>query len=292
MVIEFIVKLKMKYCYILRILFFGASFPSVGTMAYSSFSFLWPALLLLGNLTVPVAAQVTAPAEAPANVGEWRIGVGLNFKQQPYKGVGTRSNVIPLLSYENSWVRLAGPTADFKVPIASPVTLALRARYAFEDGFEPSDARELDGMAERKSSFWLGAALGWRSEFVNASAEWLVDASGHSKGTRARATVDKPLYVGAFLIAPRLALNWADRDYVNYYYGVRSNEVRAGRSAYAGDSALNPELGLRVAYRLSSLHSMYLDASVTRLDDVIRDSPLVGRKTEGALRLGYLYQFR
>lgn len=261
-------------------------------MANSSCSFFWPSLLLLGTLTVPVAAQVTAPTEAPANVGEWGVGVGLNFKQQSYKGMGTRTNVIPLLSYENRWVRLAGPTADFKVPIASPVTLALRARYAFEDGFESSDSRELYGMDERKSSFWLGGALGWRSELVNASAEWLVDASGHSKGQRARATVDKPLHAGAFLVAPRLALNWVDRDYANYYYGVRPNEVREGRPTYTGDSALNAELGLRVAYRLSPTHSMYLDASVTRLDDVIQGSPLVGRKTESALRLGYLYQYR
>lgn len=261
-------------------------------MANLSHCFFWPSLLLLGTLTVPVAAQVAAPADAAANVGQWGVGVGVNFKQQSYKGMGTQTSGIPLLSYENRWVRLAGPTADFKVPMASPVALSLRARYALEDGFESSDSRELYGMAERKRSFWLGAALGWRSDVVNASAEWLADASGHSKGKRARVAVDKPLRAGAFLVAPRLALNWVDRDYVDYYYGVRANEVREGRPAYTGDSALNPELGLRVAYRLSSAHSMYVDASVTSLDDVIQDSPLVGRKSESALRLGYLYQFR
>ncbi len=261
-------------------------------MANSSHSFFWTSLLLLGTLTVPVAAQVSAPADAPANVGQWGVGVGINFKQQSYKGMGSKTNAIPLLSYENSWVRVAGPTADLKVPMASPVALSLRARYALEDGFESSDSHALYGMAERKRSLWLGAALGWRSDLANASAEWLADASGHSKGKRARASIDKPLRAGAFLVAPRLALNWVDRDYVYYYYGVRPNEVREGRPTYSGDSALNPELGLRVAYRLSSTQSMYLDASVTVLDDVIEDSPLVGRKTESALRLGYLYQFR
>jgi MipA family protein len=253
---------------------------------------LWTSLLLFGALTVPAAAQVAAPAETPADVGQWGIGVGLGFKQQPYKGMGARTNAIPLLSYENRWLRLAGPAADFKIPLAAPVTLALRARYAFEDGFESSESRELYGMAERKSSFWLGVALGWRGEVVNASAELLADASGHSKGKRARATVEKPLRAGGFVLAPRLAVNWVDRDYVDYYYGVRPNEARRGRPAYAGDSALNHELGLRVAYRLGSRQSVYVDGSVTRLDDVVQDSPLVGRSMESALRLGYLYQFR
>ncbi|RYE70942.1 MAG: MipA/OmpV family protein [Oxalobacteraceae bacterium] len=261
-------------------------------MSNSPDSMFWTSLLLFGAMAIPAAAQVAAPAEAPADVGHWGVGVGLNLKQQSYKGMGTKTNAIPLLSYENRWLRLAGPAADFKVPLPVPVTLALRARYAFEDGFESSESRDLYDMAKRKSSFWLGAALGWHSELVNASAELLIDASGHSKGKRARTAVDKPLRAGAFLVAPRLALNWVDRDYVNYYYGVRPNEARQGRPAYMGGSALNPELGLRVAYRLGSYHSMYVDGSVTRLDDVIQDSPLVGRKTESALRLGYLYQFR
>ena len=72
---------------------------------------------------------------------------------------------------------------------------------------------------------------------------------------------------------------------------VQTKSGRAGRQ-YTGDSAHNPELGLRVAYRLSFIHRMYMDASVTRLGDVIQGSPLVGRKTESALRLGYPYQFR
>lgn len=248
--------------------------------------------LLLGILSVPVAAQVTAPAEAPADVGQWGVGVGLNFKQQAYKRIGTRTTAIPLLSYENRWVRLAGPAADLKVPLAAPVTLALRARYAFEDGFESSESRALYGMAERESSLWLGASIGWRSELANASAEWLADASGNSKGKRARASIDKPLRAGAFLVVPRLAVNWVARDYVDYYYGVRPGEARQGRPAYTGDGALNPELGVRVGYRLGSGHNVYMDASVTRLDSAIADSPLVGRKTESALRLGYLYQFR
>ena len=252
-----------------------------------------PALLLLGALALPATGQVAAPPASPADsTTQWGIGAGVNIKRQGYAGVGSKTTGIPLLSYENQWLRFAGPTLDLKAPLASPLALALRARYAFEDGYEASDASALAGMDERKSSLWLGLALGWRGEYANASAEWLADAGSHSGGKRARASIDKPLRAGPFLISPRVALNWVDRDYVDYYYGVRASEARAGRPMYAGDAALNAELGVRMAYRFGSGHSVYGDVSVTRLDDAIADSPLVDRQRESALRLGYLYQFR
>ncbi len=168
----------------------------------------------------------------------------------------------------------------------------MRARYAFEDGYEPDDAPILNGMAERKSSLWLGVAGRWRHEVAHLGLDWLADASDHSEGQRLQVTVEKPYRLGNFLHTPRLALNWLDEDYVDYYYGVRPSEARAGRPAYQGESTLNTELGLRSAYTFSRQHSIYADLSLTWLGDGIKDSPLVDRDHESAIRFGYVYQFR
>ena len=126
---------------------------------------------------------------------------------------------------------------------------------------------------------------------ADLSAEWLGDASGHSKGQRLRLAAEKSWRVGQFVLAPRLAVQWHDRKSVDYYYGVRDSEARAGRAAYAGRATTHTELGLRTAYTLAPQQSVYADLSATRLGSAVRNSPLVGRSTETALRLGFLYRF-
>lgn len=253
------------------------------------------AVLALGMLPQPAHAQsktVNFPVDPAHSEQQWGVGAGLNFKQKAYRDVDTDTTTIPLLTYENDWLRFAGPTVDFKLPMGERLSLALRARYAFEDGYEADDAPILNGMAERKPSLWLGVAALWRHEVANVGLDWLADASDHSGGQRLRVSVEKPYRIGSFLHSPRLALSWLDEDYVDYYYGVRTSEARAGRSAYRGESTLSTELGLRSVYAFTRQHSVYLDLSTTWLGDGIKDSPLVDRSNESALRFGYVYQFR
>lgn len=252
-------------------------------------------LLALAFLPLQAAAQ-SASVNYPVSVAEkenrWGIGAGINLKRKAYAGVGSDTTAIPLLTYENRWVRFAGPTIDLKLPAGSGLDFALRTRYAFEDGYEPGDAPILNGMAERRSSWWLGGAALWRQPFANLSLEWLGDASGHSDGQRVRLAAEKPIRAGNFLHTPRLALNWLDKNYVDYYYGVTAAEARIGRPAYEGDSTVSAEVGLRSVYALTREQSIYLDVSASRLGEEVRNSPLVNRSGESALRFGYVYQFK
>lgn len=250
--------------------------------------------LLRSTSTLCAAAALCSAGAAlaqPTTESPWGVGLGVSVKQKAYAGMDTSTTVIPLLSYENRWIRFAGPLLDVKLPTQGPVALSLRARYAFEDGYEASDAPVLSGMADRKYSVWLGASALWRSDVADLSAEWLADASSHSKGQRLRLAVEKSWRMGSFTVAPRLAVQWNDRKSVDYYYGVRTSEARAGRPAYSARAATHTELGLRTAYAWAPQHSMYLDLSATRLGSAVTDSPLVDRSTETALRLGYLYRF-
>lgn len=252
-------------------------------------------LLSLTLLPLQASAQsasVSYPVSAAETESRWGIGAGASLKRKAYEGVGTDTTAIPLLTYENRWVRFAGPTIDLKLPAGSGLAFALRTRYAFEDGYEPGDAPLLNGMAERRSSWWLGGAALWRQPFANLSMEWLADASGHSDGQRLRLAAEKPMRVGNFLHTPRLAVNWLDKNYVDYYYGVTATEARPGRPAYEGQSTVSAELGLRSVYALTREQSVYLDVSASRLGNEIRNSPLVNRSGESALRFGYVYQFR
>lgn len=254
-------------------------------------------ITLLGILSSSAfaLALVTTTAHADEQPHEdrgpqWGLGLGVSSETSPYQGVDAETKVLPMVSFENRYVRVLGPSLDLKLPSAGPVSLALRARYS-DQGYKASDAAELQGMDERKGGLWLGARADWRLPFAQLSAEWQGDANGRSDGQQIKFEASRRVQVGAVNLKPRLALVWQDRSYVDYYYGVRAAESRAGRASYVGSDTVNTELGLQLNLPLAPGHSVFMDLSHTFLGSAIKDSPLVGRSGVSAVRVAYVYRF-
>lgn len=236
-------------------------------------------------------ASMVWAQERPADTGSnWSLGVLGSSETSPYRGADSRQRILPLVAFDNAYVRVAGPMIDVKLPSTGAVSYALVARYA-DMGYEASDSAALSGMAERKSSVWLGAKADWRHALGQLSAQWLADAGNHSGGQQLRLVAEKPMRWGGLGLAPRVALVWQDSDLVNYYFGVRSSEALASRAAYTGPSAVNTELGVRAIYSLTPQQSVFLDLSATGLGASIKRSPLVDRHWVSGVRLGYAYRF-
>lgn len=265
-------------------LLFGASLTLLASPAWAQD----------GSLDKTPAAAGSQP-QPPVDASRWGIGIAAGVKQQPYAGAGTKTQGIPLIYYENRYVRVLGAGAELKLPkvelgSGSSVSFGLRAKYGL-GGYEPSDVPILEGMQERKGSVWLGASVTWHNAIADVSAEWLGDASGKSKGQQFRLGVQREFRAGSFTLTPRIAANWMDKKYVDYYYGVRTEETRAGRPAYVGASTVNTEIGLRVGYAIDRQQSVFVDVSATQLGKQIKNSPLVDRSNQTSLSLGYLYRF-
>lgn len=242
-----------------------------------------PALALLAPL--PSFAQ-EASAKTP-----WALGLGVATSQRPYAGDSSKTIPFPFVSYENDWFRIAGLGADVKLGAAGPVTFALRAKYAFADGYKSGDAPILNGMQDRKGSLWLGPAAQWRTDVAKLSFEVLGDVLGKSKGVEAKLGAEHDFHVGSFLLTPHAAAEFVDKKYVDYYYGVTAAEATTNRAAYEGRSTVNLEAGLRAAFIVNPTSSVFVDAGAKALGKGITDSPLVDRKTLATVAAGYVYRF-
>lgn len=235
-----------------------------------------------------VSAQAGNGADASAT--SWGLGLALVPERRPYRQFDNKTQVWPLLSVENRWLRVAGPGIELKLGQAGPLAFGLTARYA-RDGYEAADSPALAGMVERKSSVWLGARASWRGALGTLSADWSGDAAGHSNGQKLRLGAEHPFALGTVLVTPRLTATWHDRRFVQYYFGVDAAEVRAGRAAYSPGASVDTEIGLRLEHSPLPHQVVFADLGVTVLGSNVRHSPLVDRSTVPGLRLGWLYMF-
>jgi outer membrane protein len=236
-----------------------------------------------------LASSAIAQGGSP-NAGNWALGGGVNVQQKGYRDIDRDVLPLPMISYESRWISASVPTLDLKAYSGDTVSLRLRARYA-RDGYEAKDSSYLAGMADRKGSVWVGGAMLWRPGFANFSADVLRDASGYSKATRARVQVDRRFSVGAFGLTPRLGAERVDDKFVNYYYGVRADEVRADRAFYEGAASTNIDAGLRLDYTFARRHTVFVDVRATRFGNTIKDSPLMEKSSQTGASLGYIYRF-
>lgn len=245
---------------------------------------------------LPVSAQQPPDGEDGPPASTWGVGLGAASKQKPYIGMERDNKALPMLQFENRYVRLFGPQLEVKLPSlglteSQQLNFGLLAKYD-GSGYKAGDAAILAGMDKRKSGMWAGAKVEWENPVANVTAEWLGDASGNSKGQMFGLGLENTGHFGRHLmLTPRVTANWQDGKYIDYYYGVRAGEARVGRAAYKGESGVSLEAGVRGIYMLDRHQSFFLDLGVSSLPSQIKDSPLVNRSTENTVLFGYLYRF-
>lgn len=254
------------------------------------------ALLPLSTLAEQQADESSAqvnqpPVQMPQPPVVWGLGIGISVAERPYANMSNKTLVFPNFLYISEHIRVAVDALDLKLASQDRWTFALRVRYSLLDGYKSGDAPILSGMNERSGGGWAGGAVTLKTDFAKISLEALGDVSGKSNGRQAALKFERDFRNGSFILTPHAAIRYADKKYVNYYFGVTSSEATSYRSAYEGASTVNYQIGLRTSYMLDREQTVFLEANATALGKGITDSPLVDKKTIPLVAVGYLYRF-
>lgn len=261
-------------------------------MSYIPFSRKYSTFALVLSATfLPHIAFAQSAAE-DESASRWGLGIGVTSMERAYTGAGYKTMPFPLLSYEGTYFRFAGNTADLKYDTPEKQwTFALRGRYSLGGGYKPDDAPVLRGMEERKDAFWAGAAVIWNTGIARVTAEALADASGNSKGLQGKLGVEHDFRFGGLTLTPHTAVQYLDKKFVSYYYGVTPAEVTAVRPGYTGRDTINFQAGLRAAYNFNPSNSLFVDVTATAFGKEIKNSPLVDKSIVPTFTAGYMYRF-
>lgn len=243
-------------------------------------------------LCLPLAAQQSDGEQESS----WGLGLGVMSSQKAYTDIDRETRAIPFISYENEYIEVLGPNLKYKLPSfelnnSNKFNFNLLGEYDFSDN-DPDETPILNGMEERKGGFWAGAQMEWQNDIATISLEWLSEVSGDSDGAVLNLGIERTWHIGdSYMLTPRVVLSRVDKNYVDYYYGVRADEVRIDRAFYQGEAGLNTEVGVRGIYMIDQKQMIMLDLAVTSLATEIKDSPLVDSSTESRVMFGYIYRF-
>ncbi|QOP40882.1 MipA/OmpV family protein [Sulfurimonas marina] len=224
------------------------------------------------------------------------IGFGPYVQSQPYKST---SNIIlpsPVIFFDNSlfyvrWSRagiyfLGDKGEDFKWAFsltAQPRTL----------GYKPSDSEILSGMDERKSTIEGGLAFSAKYKDTYIENMLLHDLLGYNKSWVNRTEIGTKYSVANINFYPSIVMLYMSDKFVDYYYGVKENEVNLSlnRPAYkAGNGfefGVQTYIGFPIAKNFSALFNFRYDL----LPKSAKNSPLVAENYIYSGLASILYNF-
>jgi outer membrane protein len=217
------------------------------------------------------------------------MGAGAMMIESPYKGVDDGVYPVPVLIFESKQFFVDKTVAGYYFnDKTSSVRWAVIGSLRMQ-GYEADDSSDLDGMQDRDMAFDGGLRISWKNEIIYMILEGVTDLSGTHQGQELRLTIEKELLRG--FLTPKAGIKWQSDDLTDYYYGVKPNEVRAGRVAYAADDDLEYMVGVTIGVPLGEKWAAFGDIQCSFLEDEGKDSPIVGKDKLMRYVMGVVYRF-
>jgi outer membrane protein len=221
------------------------------------------------------------------------IGAGPYLQTQPYSGVDDLLLPSPVIFFDNGlfyarWSRfglyfLGEKKADY----AWGFSLTVEPRVY---GYDSSD---IAGMHTRENSFEGGLAFSAKKENAHIELMALTDVLGRYDSKILQAEAGYDLQYGKFSIYPSLFAIWQSTQFLNYYYGVESDEVNANRAKYTPSSGVQLGVQTYIEYPVTEKLSAFVNLRADKLSQEATDSPLVNENYifSGLASLIYTFQY-
>ncbi|MDF3125976.1 MipA/OmpV family protein [Rheinheimera sp. 1928-s] len=196
-------------------------------------------------LAVAALCSAKVAAQQAAHQG-FLYGVGIGVNQEIYNDFSSRTIPLPILGYQGERLSVYGPFISYKLLELENISFSAKLAPRFA-GFDGSDSPVFTNMAERKDSLDGGLGVQLRQRGWLLEADTVFDLLGNSNGSESKLTVSYSYLATVVIIEPKLSVSYFDTKLVNYYYGVRPEEVTAQRPAYKADGSVNYNAGFSLS---------------------------------------------
>lgn len=150
---------------------------------------------------------------------------------------------------------------------------------------------DLANLHKRRMAALAGFEYSYTGEQWNFQAQWLQDISGIHNGTEVRLALAKPFYWDKQALVFSLGATWQSAAVVDYYYGIRPDEISVAGGAYQGRAGVSYVARVDWDYALSERWSLRFNLSYRHLAEEITRSPLLSNNQVITAFAGGVYHF-
>ena len=244
---------------------------------------------LIYGLLVPALMGLTLISDE-CRAGEWGLGLGVAVQSPPQQGADTDVVTVPFPSYEGERLSLNFGSIAYSLTSSGRFRFAVEGQLRF-DGYDPDESQALAGLEERDLTLDAGFSVTASDDWGIVTFKVLGDALGVYEGYEISASYQYPIPFKRWTLVPSIGLNLSSAELVEYYYGVKPNEVTDDRTAYSGKSVVNATAGLNAMYKLTNHWEIIGGAEVTFLGDGITGSPIIAEDSEVIAYTALVYRF-
>jgi len=216
------------------------------------------------------------------------VGGGVLTGTSPYKGVDNNVYAVPIVVIRYKKFYMDGKSFGYILNNDENMEFSIVGKPRIM-GYEAGDSADLAGMDSRDISFDGGLRGVFKNDLGRISVTWLADLLNNHQGQEASVVYSKVFKDGMF--TPRIGFKWMSKDLVDYYFGVKGNEVKTTRADYEGDSAINLVTGFALAVPVGDNWAVTFDFSYELLNSQIKDSPIVDESGLFSYLAGVIYRF-
>lgn len=215
-----------------------------------------------------------------------KLGVGAQGERTAYKGYSLQWSAAPVIDFDTDYIyikdySIGGKFINIKDSENKPLFMA--SIFASYDNFkfdtDRTRERRLKRLSNRHASVFAGVKLEALTPIGLFEAWAAGDVLGHSDGFYGRASYYVMFELGPVQIFPNIGIDWGDRRYNKYYYGISHKESqRSGLSAYRPSAAVAPYAGVAARIPFAERWEIAGSFEVSRVPRTIRNSPMTDRR--------------
>jgi outer membrane protein len=225
-------------------------------------------------------------------------GVAAIYVSSLYKGQEYRFRPIPSFSINYGRFSMFGPRLAYRIAGEQGNSVSLIALPNFFGGYEAEDSPYLRGMETRKGTASLGLSFNYRIKYITFQGSYTKDVLGIHGGSSASLSVRSGIPINIFIkslpftfLGVGFGANYNSESFINYYYGVKYNEVTSGRLGYVSSGALNPFINFTMRTQISADWMFMTTYNSEYLSSKIKNSPIVNKDSVYRIFSNLSYSF-
>ena len=248
-------------------------------------------LLLITSSLMPAIADANTQKKDSDSHLQLNVGITGHLEEYITKTDDDQGAISLFFEYEGDRLTVKEEQAYYRIANTDQLSLSLLIENN-HSGYDDSSLTIFKDMEDRDLDLGLGLRLAWSLGDGNIISSISNDIAGAHDSYVAKLAYEHPFYIGRWAFEPEVGSMHYSKDYVDYYYGVRNQEVTSTRAAYEGDAATAYYTRLKVRYQATPNWQIFSEIGSRRFSDEIKDSPLTENKNNNGFALlgvGYIF---